>query len=180
MLLQPHRGRTDDLKEGTLVGEDKYGNRYYENNNYCIGKNRWVRRVVKKKRGQICTRKKTGDLQQEPPPGLRRQHDPPGVVRVDPLQDGLPSHSQATGGERKKHTEKERRASLFSPFLPPSLSFKVHYKWMTDHSPNPSGTYSAYVPYSTTRPKIQSWRPGQKKKEERKQEGEEEGKERQQ
>lgn len=30
--------RTDDLKSGTLVGEDKYGNRYYENNMYFVGK----------------------------------------------------------------------------------------------------------------------------------------------
>ena len=30
--------RTDDLKEGTLIGEDKYGNKYYENNKYFYGK----------------------------------------------------------------------------------------------------------------------------------------------
>lgn len=29
--------RTDDLKTGTLVGQDKYGNRYYENNMYFVG-----------------------------------------------------------------------------------------------------------------------------------------------
>jgi NADH:ubiquinone oxidoreductase subunit len=29
--------RQDDLKVGTLVGEDKYGNRYYENNMYFYG-----------------------------------------------------------------------------------------------------------------------------------------------
>ena len=28
----------DDLKEGTLVGEDKYGNKYYENKRYFYGK----------------------------------------------------------------------------------------------------------------------------------------------
>ncbi len=33
---------TDDLKEGTLVGEDKYGNKYYENAKYFYGRNRWV------------------------------------------------------------------------------------------------------------------------------------------
>ena len=30
--------RTDDLKFGDLVGEDKYGNKYYENNMYFYGK----------------------------------------------------------------------------------------------------------------------------------------------
>ena len=29
--------RTDDLKEGDLIGEDKYGNKYYENNKYFYG-----------------------------------------------------------------------------------------------------------------------------------------------
>ncbi|XP_024890930.1 probable NADH dehydrogenase [ubiquinone] 1 alpha subcomplex subunit 12 [Temnothorax curvispinosus] len=29
--------RVDELKSGTLVGEDKYGNRYYENNMYFVG-----------------------------------------------------------------------------------------------------------------------------------------------
>ena len=33
--------RADDcLKEGTLIGEDKYGNKYYQNNRYFYGKNK--------------------------------------------------------------------------------------------------------------------------------------------
>ncbi|KAK9496737.1 hypothetical protein O3M35_013026 [Rhynocoris fuscipes] len=34
--------RNDDLKYGECVGEDKYGNKYYENNSYFYGRNRWV------------------------------------------------------------------------------------------------------------------------------------------
>lgn len=30
--------RTDELKIGVLIGEDKYGNKYYENNAYFVGK----------------------------------------------------------------------------------------------------------------------------------------------
>ncbi|OAD55913.1 putative NADH dehydrogenase [ubiquinone] 1 alpha subcomplex subunit 12 [Eufriesea mexicana] len=30
--------RIDALKHGTLVGEDKFGNKYYENNFYFFGK----------------------------------------------------------------------------------------------------------------------------------------------
>ena len=30
--------RTEELKIGTLVGTDKYGNKYYENNEYFYGK----------------------------------------------------------------------------------------------------------------------------------------------
>lgn len=32
----------DDLKDGTLVGEDKFGNKYYENPRYFYSRNRWV------------------------------------------------------------------------------------------------------------------------------------------
>lgn len=32
----------DDLKPGVQVGEDKYGNKYFENNRYFYGRNRWV------------------------------------------------------------------------------------------------------------------------------------------
>jgi NADH dehydrogenase (ubiquinone) 1 alpha subcomplex subunit 12 len=34
--------RMDDFRSGTLVGEDKYGNKYYENNYYFFPRNRWV------------------------------------------------------------------------------------------------------------------------------------------
>ena len=34
--------RFDDLKSGRLVGEDKYGNKYFEDGYYFYGRNRWV------------------------------------------------------------------------------------------------------------------------------------------
>lgn len=38
----------------------------------------------------------------------------------------------------------------------------VKRKWMVDvHTENLSGTKECYVPYSTTRPKIESWQPPQ-------------------
>ena len=32
----------DDIKAGTLVGADKYGNKYYEDPAMFYGRNRWV------------------------------------------------------------------------------------------------------------------------------------------
>ncbi|VDD92530.1 unnamed protein product [Enterobius vermicularis] len=32
----------DDTKVGTFIGEDQFGNRYYENNNYFVPRDRWV------------------------------------------------------------------------------------------------------------------------------------------
>ncbi|PIK40893.1 putative NADH dehydrogenase [Apostichopus japonicus] len=34
--------RGEDLRIGTLIGEDRYGNRYYQNNNYFVARHRWV------------------------------------------------------------------------------------------------------------------------------------------
>lgn len=34
--------KRDDLKAGNFVGEDEVGNKYYENDKYFLGKNRWV------------------------------------------------------------------------------------------------------------------------------------------
>lgn len=34
--------RANDIRIGTLVGEDKYGNKYYEDNKQFFGRHRWV------------------------------------------------------------------------------------------------------------------------------------------
>ncbi|CAF4044161.1 unnamed protein product [Adineta steineri] len=34
--------RYDDLKTGNFIGADKYGNRYYQNTRYFVGRSRWV------------------------------------------------------------------------------------------------------------------------------------------
>lgn len=34
--------RMDEMKAGTLVGADKYGNKYYEDPSQFYGRNRWV------------------------------------------------------------------------------------------------------------------------------------------
>ncbi|KAJ8737895.1 hypothetical protein PYW08_000490 [Mythimna loreyi] len=39
--------RFDTLKEGQYVGCDANGNRYYMNNNYMIGRSRWVEHNIK-------------------------------------------------------------------------------------------------------------------------------------
>lgn len=42
---------------------------------------------------------------------------------------------------------------------PPTVKKPVDYKWLSEHTPNYSGTSKAYTPYSTTKPKIQAWVP---------------------
>merc|ERR1711881_271756 len=37
-----HACRVNEWKHGDLIGEDQFGNRYYQNNDYTMGRNRWV------------------------------------------------------------------------------------------------------------------------------------------
>ncbi|KAB0361753.1 hypothetical protein FD755_010714 [Muntiacus reevesi] len=83
--------RANDVRVGTLVGEDKYGNKYYEDNKQFFGKHRWLHCMT---------------------------DDPPTVK-------------------------------------PPTAR---KFIW-TNHKFNLSGTPQQYVPYSTTRKKIQEWVP---------------------
>lgn len=46
---------------------------------------------------------------------------------------------------------------------PPSMKPLLRRKWMMPHTENMSGTDERYVPYSTTRPKIEAWKPLQAK-----------------
>ena len=108
--------RIDELKSGTLVGEDKYGNKYYENKSYFYGSNRWV----------IYSEK------------------------VGLNYDGSQVPAEWFGWLHYK-----------TDLLPHQDPARPKYKWMIDHKPNLSGTYEAYMPYSTTKPKIQPWKPPQ-------------------
>jgi len=108
--------RTDDLKDGTLVGTDKFGNEYYQNPRYFYGRDRWV-----------------------------KFNDNVGVE-----YDGSMIPAEWFGWMHHKTD------------IPPTEKPPVHYDWMKEHSMNQSGTSHQYVPYSTTKPKIQSWKPPSK------------------
>uniref|UniRef100_A0A069DW08 NADH dehydrogenase [ubiquinone] 1 alpha subcomplex subunit 12 n=1 Tax=Panstrongylus megistus TaxID=65343 RepID=A0A069DW08_9HEMI len=110
--------RQDELKMGTLVGEDKYGNKYYENNYYFYGRNRWVE---------------------------YSDH-----VFLD--YDGSQVPAEWFGWLHYK-----------TDLLPHKDPSRPKYHWMADHEENKSGTNEQYVPYSTTRPKIQPWIPSKLK-----------------
>ncbi|EFN66947.1 Probable NADH dehydrogenase [ubiquinone] 1 alpha subcomplex subunit 12, partial [Camponotus floridanus] len=106
----------DELKTGTLVGQDKYGNRYYENNMYFVGRNRWVIYADK----------------------------------VGFNYDGSQVPAEWFGWLHYK-----------TDLTPDKDPARPKYKWMLDHQQNLSGTNEAYMPYSTTKPKIEPWQPPQ-------------------
>ncbi|XP_058805463.1 probable NADH dehydrogenase [ubiquinone] 1 alpha subcomplex subunit 12 [Phymastichus coffea] len=106
--------RVDELKFGNLVGQDKYGNKYYENNMYFYGRNRWV--IYSENVGMNY------DAAQVPAEWYGWLH-----YKTD--------------------------------LLPHRDPYRPKYKWMADHTPNLSGTNKAYMPYSTTKPKIEAWQP---------------------
>uniref|UniRef100_A0A8C9P680 NADH dehydrogenase [ubiquinone] 1 alpha subcomplex subunit 12 n=1 Tax=Spermophilus dauricus TaxID=99837 RepID=A0A8C9P680_SPEDA len=111
--------RANDVRVSTLVGEDKYGNKYYEDNKQFFGRHRWV----------IYTTEMNGkntfwdvDGSMVPPEWHRWLH----CMTDDP------------------------------PTTKPPTARK--FIW-TNHKFNVSGTPEQYVPYSTTRKKIQEWVP---------------------
>ncbi|XP_070559484.1 NADH dehydrogenase [ubiquinone] 1 alpha subcomplex subunit 12-like [Ptychodera flava] len=108
-----------DLRIGTLVGIDKYGNKYYENKEYFIGRNRWVE--------YSPTRYWDYDGSQVPPEWHRWLHQMTDDTPVD---------------------------------VPPE---QRRFIW-AHHKENFSGTSQKYVPYSTVKPKIESWQPPQPSK----------------
>jgi NADH dehydrogenase (ubiquinone) 1 alpha subcomplex subunit 12 len=109
--------RTDELKWGDLVGVDKFGNKYYQNKMYFMGRSRWVYYSDQNHGWDY-------DASQVPPEWHRWLH--------------------------------------YICDEPPTKDTKlVDYKWMIDHKENLTGTKQKYVPYSTTRPKIEAWKPPQ-------------------
>jgi len=103
--------RMDSMKHGKFVGEDKYGNRYFQNNYYFYGRNRWVEYNSK--------------------------------VYFDYDGSQIPA-------------EWHNWMHYISD-IPPTIQPPITRPWMIDHTENLSGTNKAYVPYSTTPPKIELW-----------------------
>lgn len=106
----------DDLKIGTLVGKDEFGNQYFENPYYFHPRNRWV--IFNEERGL----------------GYNASQVPP---------------------------EWHRWLTHMGEY-PPTVEKPVHYPWMLKHQENMTGTAQAYMPHSTTRQKIQAWKPAVK------------------
>ncbi|XP_074097147.1 NADH dehydrogenase (ubiquinone) B17.2 subunit [Cotesia typhae] len=108
--------RTDDLKFGKHMGTDKYGNRYYQNDFYFYGRNRWV---------------------------IYADH-----VHMD--YDASQVSPEWYGWLHYK-----------TDLLPHEDPARVQRRWMIEHKENMSGTKEAYMPYSTTKSKVEAWKPPQ-------------------
>ncbi|KAI6214057.1 hypothetical protein M3Y94_00223800 [Aphelenchoides besseyi] len=104
----------DQTRVGELVGEDKFGNKYYKNDSYFMPRNRWV--VYPEK--------------------VWLDYD---ASQVPPEWHGWLHHITD---------------------VPPTEAKQVNHKWLMEHRENTSIYQDEkYIPYSTTRPKIQAWQP---------------------
>ncbi|CAL8099325.1 unnamed protein product [Calicophoron daubneyi] len=106
--------RTDELKWGTYVGSDKFGNKYYQNDKYFMGRDRWV----------VYGNRFGWDYEgSQIPPEWHRW--------MEHMTDETPVTK------------------------PP-----VVHKWSLEHSENTTlDMKKKYIPYSTTRPKVEAWVP---------------------
>ncbi|KAH3892487.1 probable NADH dehydrogenase [ubiquinone] 1 alpha subcomplex subunit 12 [Dreissena polymorpha] len=105
--------KTDGLKMGEHKGTDQFGNRYYENKKFFIGRSRWV----------------------EFTDGVGVDYD---ASMIPP--------------EWRSWLQYSRDETPVDKTVAPK-------KWHGPHIDNRSGMADQYVPYSTTRPKIQAWTP---------------------
>lgn len=105
--------RESNVRVGTKIGEDKYGNTYYENKSYFMGRSRFVDFPYK---GRL-----EFDGSQIPPEWHRWMH--------------------------------------YMTDDPPTSTPPTQQKFSIDHIKNTSGSNDCYVPYSTTKPKIEAWKP---------------------
>ncbi|KAA0196367.1 NADH dehydrogenase [ubiquinone] 1 alpha subcomplex subunit [Fasciolopsis buskii] len=117
---------TDELKWGRHVGTDYLGNKYYENNKYFLGRNRWV--VYGNRFGWDY------EGSQVPPEWFV---------------------STMLNISRCRHRWLHYMTDENPADKPPEKK-----EWMIQHSENTTlDPTKKYVPYSTTRPKVEPWKP---------------------
>merc|ERR1711860_372743 len=104
---------TDTLKIGTYKGSDVFGNRYYENRQFFIGRSRWVEFTD--------------------------------AVGHDYDGSQIPAEWRLWLAYTREETPVEK---------PP-----VDNLWAMKHVENKTMTESAYMPYSTTKTKVEAWKP---------------------
>lgn len=123
--------RQDALKVGTLVGTDKYGNKYFQNTYYFFGRSRWI--------------------EYSPHYGLYTNLFWCSFLYKNILgleYDGSQIPAEWYGWMHYK-----------TDCLPHEHSARPKHTWMADHTENLTGTPQQYMPYSTTKQKIQPWKP---------------------
>lgn len=105
--------RMESMRVGSYVGEDKYGNKYYVDKTFFVGRSRWVE-YAKYQNLEY-------NASQIPPEWFGWMHY---KTDIPPTEDDMKMYK---------------------------------WKWMLDHSENATGTTDSYMPYDTTRPKIEAW-----------------------
>jgi len=111
------------IKEGTYIGTDAHGNKYYENKEYYIGRSRWV----------IYSPKFGTDF------------------------DGSMVAPEWFGWLHYKTDEYPTEPSLA---VPKYVDTKIPHSYMSFASqPDKNQADLPYMPYSTTKPKVQAWTP---------------------
>ena len=139
--------RYDDLKTGTCIGADKYGNRYYQNTRYFVGQ-WWALHF-------LCEAIRIVLL------GRSRWVEYADRVGLDYDASQIPPEwweSFWLRAESHRRCFRHRWLQYISD-EPPTVKPLPKHSWMIDHIENKTGTSQIYVPYSTVPPKIQSWQP---------------------
>ncbi|XP_041459419.1 NADH dehydrogenase [ubiquinone] 1 alpha subcomplex subunit 12-like [Lytechinus variegatus] len=107
--------RGEDLKVGALVGEDKYGNKYYENDRFFLARNRWVQ--------YRDDRYWNYDASLVPPEWHRWLHnitdDPPTKVPPVPQKFIWKEHKENFSGTNKEYVPYSTTPKKIHEWVPP-------------------------------------------------------------
>ncbi|XP_019370419.1 PREDICTED: NADH dehydrogenase [ubiquinone] 1 alpha subcomplex subunit 12 isoform X1 [Gavialis gangeticus] len=150
--------RVSDLKIGTLIGVDKYGNKYFEDKRYFFGLNACL--GFWEFSGSLTLAKGAVTYWPQKECPFWSVHQPQGRHRW----------VEYTSEMNGKNTYWDVDASMVPPEWhrwlhsmtddPPTTHPPVARKFIWEnHKFNLSGSSGQYVPYSTTRKKIQEWIP---------------------
>ncbi|XP_066561086.1 NADH dehydrogenase [ubiquinone] 1 alpha subcomplex subunit 12 [Amia ocellicauda] len=117
--------RVNDVKTGALVGVDKYGNKYYEDNRYFFGRHRWVI-YTEEMNGKRTVWEVDGSM--VPPEWHRWLHcmtaDPPTTHPLQPRKFIWQDHRFNLSGTAAQYVPFSTTRKKVHEWVPPPLSSK--------------------------------------------------------
>ncbi|XP_003739900.1 probable NADH dehydrogenase [ubiquinone] 1 alpha subcomplex subunit 12 [Galendromus occidentalis] len=105
--------RYDTLKSGRLVGTDDYGNRYYENKEYFMGRDRWVEYADK-----VRLDYDGSQIPAEWYGWMHHKTDIPPTLRPPPKYKWLAQHTENMTGTSRQYVPYDTVPPKIQPWIP--------------------------------------------------------------
>ncbi|CAG5119466.1 unnamed protein product [Candidula unifasciata] len=107
--------RTDDLKWGTLIGEDKFGNKYYQNTYFFLGRSRWMEYSL-----QFGHDYDASQILPEWHRWMSYMTDDPPTTHPLPRREWMMEHTENLSGTRREYVPYSTVRPKIEAWVPPS------------------------------------------------------------